>query len=75
MLKDGHTGALVRGAPPDTAGLAAQVLRYLRDGDLRVRHGLAARAHIERDFDSRTQARRIQDEILAAAGLALRGRE
>jgi glycosyltransferase involved in cell wall biosynthesis len=75
MLRDGHTGALVRGAPPDVAGLAAQLLRYLRDGELRVRHGLAARARIEKDFDSRTQARRIQDEILAAAGLAVRGRE
>jgi glycosyltransferase involved in cell wall biosynthesis len=66
MLGHGREGALVRGAPPDIDGLADEVLRYARDAELRARHGRAARARIEQDFDSRTQARRIQDEIVAA---------
>ena len=68
MLKDGVCGALVRGAPPDVAGLAAEMLRYARDPELRARHGKGGRERILRDFDSRTQARRIQDEIVRAAG-------
>lgn len=69
MMKDGATGALVRGVPPDVDGLAAQFLRYLRDPELRARQGRAARDHIERDFSATSQARRIQNEIVTAAGL------
>ena len=69
MLKDGTTGSLVRGVPPDVAGLAAQMLRYLRDPDLRAKQGRAGRARVERDFDGARQALRIQNEIIRAAGL------
>jgi glycosyltransferase involved in cell wall biosynthesis len=70
MLKDGTTGSLVRGEPPDIGGLAAQMLRYLRDPSLRAAHGRAGRARVERDFDGATQARRIQNEIVSASGLS-----
>ena len=70
MLEDGLTGALVRGVPPDVEGLATQFLRYVRDPVLRAEQGKAARARIERDFDSRAQARKIQNEIVTAAGLS-----
>jgi glycosyltransferase involved in cell wall biosynthesis len=69
MLRGGESGALVRGVPPDVEGLAAQYLRYLRDPALRAAHGRAGRARVERDFDGATQALRIQDEIVRAAGL------
>lgn len=69
MLKDGTTGALVRGVPPDVEGLASQMLRYMRDADLRQRHGRAGRVLVERDFDGSRQAQRIQNEIVRAAGL------
>ena len=65
MLRHGEDGALVRGSPPDVPGLAREMLRYARDKGLRERHGKAARLRIEREFDSRAQAKRIQDEILA----------
>jgi glycosyltransferase involved in cell wall biosynthesis len=73
MLKDGTTGSLVRGVPPDVEGLATQMLRYLRDPALRATQGRAGRARVERDFDGATQARRIQNEIVRASGLAADG--
>jgi glycosyltransferase involved in cell wall biosynthesis len=73
MLKDGTTGSLVRGVPADAEGLAAQMLRYLRDPTLRASQGRAGRARVERDFDGARQARRIQNEIVRAAGLAVDG--
>lgn len=73
MLKDGTTGSLVRGVPPDVEGLATQMLRYLRDPALREAQGRAGRVRVERDFDGKTQARRIQNEIVRAAGLAADG--
>jgi glycosyltransferase involved in cell wall biosynthesis len=75
MLKDGTTGSLVRGVPPDVEGLATQMLRYLRDPALREAQGRAGRARVERDFDGKTQARRIQNEIVRASGLAAGGAE
>jgi len=74
MLKDGTTGALVRGVPPDVEGLASQMLRYLRDPELRATQGRAGRARVERDFDGATQARLIQNEIVTASGLSVDGR-
>ena len=67
MLRHGEDGALVRGTPPDVPGLAHEMLRYARDPAMRARHGQAARLRIETDFDSRAQARRIQEEILRVA--------
>ncbi len=69
MLKDGETGALVRGVPPDVEGLANQYLRYLRDPALRAEQGKNARARIEQEFDAKVHGRRIQNEIVTAAGL------
>ncbi|MCA9584037.1 MAG: glycosyltransferase family 4 protein [Myxococcales bacterium] len=69
MLADGETGALVRGAPPDVDGLATQMLRYLRDPELRKRQGAAGRVRVERDFDGAQQAKRIQNQIVLASGL------
>jgi glycosyltransferase involved in cell wall biosynthesis len=69
MMKDGTTGALVRGTPPDVDALAGQMVRYFRDADLRARQGRAARDHVERDFSAVSQARRIQNEIVKSAGL------
>lgn len=68
MCKDGETGTLMKGG--DVAALSAQFLRYLRDPELRARQGAAGRARVERDFDGARQAKRIQDEIVDAAGLA-----
>ncbi len=72
MLKDGATGTLVRGVPPDVAGLAEQFLRYARDPELRDKQGKAGRKRIEEEYDARRQARRIQNEIVRAAGLEAR---
>jgi glycosyltransferase involved in cell wall biosynthesis len=70
MLAGGETGTLVRGSPPDVVGLATQMLRYLRDPELRASQGRAGRVRVERDFDGVTQALRIQNEIVQASGLA-----
>lgn len=67
MCKDGETGTLMKGG--DVAALSAQFLRYLRDPALREAQGRAGRARVERDFDGARQARRIQNEIVEAAGL------
>lgn len=71
MLEDGITGALVKAG--DEAALAAQFLRYLRDPDLRAEQGAAARRRIEDHFDGAIQARRIQNQIIEAAGMEDRG--
>jgi glycosyltransferase involved in cell wall biosynthesis len=69
MLEGGSTGALVRVG--DTGALAQEMLRYLRDPALRAAHGRAGRARVEQDFDGARQARRIQNEIVEASGLAV----
>lgn len=70
MLRDGETGTLVAGTPPDVKGLAAQFVRYARDASLRQRQGHAGRALVEREYDARGHARRIQSEIERVAGRA-----
>jgi glycosyltransferase involved in cell wall biosynthesis len=77
MVETGAAGELVRFEPDGIGGeaasaraverLAEAMLRYARDPDLRARHGCAARARVERDFDARAHARRIQDEIVRAS--------
>ncbi len=69
MLADKETGTLVRGTPPDVEGLAREMVRYARNPLLRETHGRAARARVESDFDGVRQAKRIQNEIVRAAGL------
>jgi len=68
MLKDGETGTLIpRG---DIAGLTREMLRYMRDPELRATQGRAGRVRVEREFDGARQAKRIQEQIIEAAGLA-----
>lgn len=69
MLEDKQTGTLVSGSPPDVPGLARELVRYLRDGDLRKRQGQRGRERIEKSFDAFSQAKKIQNEIVTAAGL------
>jgi glycosyltransferase involved in cell wall biosynthesis len=69
MIEDRVSGRLAPGAPPDIAALAQACLEYFSDADLRRRDGAAGRARIEQDFNARTHARRIQDELLRAARL------
>ncbi len=68
MLDGGTTGTLVKAG--DSAALAREMVRYLRDPELRRTQGAAARARVEAHFDGAVQAQRIQNEILEASGLA-----
>lgn len=80
MLDGGSAGELVRferdpgsaegASTASVERLADAFVRYARDADLRIRQGRAARGRVERDFDARIHARRIQDEIVLASGLA-----
>jgi glycosyltransferase involved in cell wall biosynthesis len=69
MIEDGVSGRLAPGAPPDIAALADACLGYLADPGMRQRDGVAARQRIERDFNARSHAQRIQDELFRAAGM------
>jgi len=69
MIEDGVEGRLYSGKPPDIEGLAEGCLTYFRDADMRRRHGAAARARIEQDFDARKHARRLQDEMFRCVGI------
>jgi glycosyltransferase involved in cell wall biosynthesis len=51
------------------ARLADAFVRYAGDAMLRARQGIAARERVVREFDARAHARRIQREIVLAAGL------
>jgi glycosyltransferase involved in cell wall biosynthesis len=76
MVDDGVTGALVPFEPAEAGRegasvaavdrLAEAILRYSRDSERRLRQGRAARDRVERDFDARSHARRIQTEIARA---------
>lgn len=68
MIEDGSCGALVGGSPPDIAGLAGAMVRYLREPALRRRHGKAARRRIEDRFDAAPLARVLQNEMLRIYG-------
>lgn len=69
MLQHGKSGTLLRPEPPYVDALAEQFLRYLRDPELRKREGAAARVRIEAEFGGRAHSRRVQNEIVWAAGL------
>jgi glycosyltransferase involved in cell wall biosynthesis len=68
MIDDGVEGRLARGQPPDIAVLAEACLDYFFDPEMRRRHGAAARKRVERDFDARKHARRLQDEMFRVVG-------
>jgi glycosyltransferase involved in cell wall biosynthesis len=67
MVKNGQTGALMPGG--DIEALAQAFVAYAGDPARRLREGAAARERVLAGFDSRAQARRIQDEIVRASGL------
>jgi glycosyltransferase involved in cell wall biosynthesis len=50
----------------DVAALAREIVRYLRDPARCAAEGRAGRAAVERRFDGRRQAKRIQNEIVEA---------
>ncbi|MDP9035185.1 MAG: glycosyltransferase family 4 protein [Myxococcota bacterium] len=54
--------------------LAEAMIRYARDPELRSKQGRAGRLRVEREFDARAHARRIQAEIVAASGRGARSR-
>ena len=64
MVADGAEGRLVAGRPPDVEGLARICLEYFQSEPLRRTHGAAARARIERDFDARKHALKLQAEMV-----------
>lgn len=70
-MLDSGSGQLVRGVPPDVAGLAAAFTKYFRDPELRITQGKNARARIVMDFDASRQAKKIQNEIVLASGLGV----
>lgn len=82
MIDDGVTGSLVHFEPAEAAEgkgkkasanaisverLAVAMLRYASSAELRVEQGRAGRRRIERDFDARAHARRIESEIVRAS--------
>ena len=69
MIDDGVSGRLVPGSPPDIEALAKACLNYIADAGMRRRHGAVARQRIEQEFNARTHARLIQDELFRAAGM------
>jgi colanic acid/amylovoran biosynthesis glycosyltransferase len=69
-VADGATG--LHFAPGDEAALARHLLTLLRDPALRERMGAAARAHVLRHFDLRTQTARLEalyDEVRGQHGV------
>jgi glycosyltransferase involved in cell wall biosynthesis len=67
MVETGATGVLSGGDPPDVQGMAEACLAYVRDPELRRRHGRAARARIERDYGAKAHSKEIEDAILRVA--------
>jgi glycosyltransferase involved in cell wall biosynthesis len=67
MCADGREGRLVKGKPADVEGLAAACLDYFHSPEMRRAHGAAARARIERDFDARKHAQKLQAEMFRIA--------
>ncbi len=67
-VDDGRTGVLV--PPRDAPSLAAALLRYLRDPELRRAHGRAGRERVLRDFRPEAVWAALHDEYAAL----LRGR-
>ncbi|HEY0282684.1 MAG TPA: glycosyltransferase [Rhizomicrobium sp.] len=70
MIDDNVEGRLARGRPPDIAGLAEACLAYFHDPQMRRRHAAAARLRVERDFDARKHAGRLQDDMFRIVGSA-----
>lgn len=74
-VDDGVTGTLIPAR--DAAALARAIQRYLKDPELRERHGAAGRARVEQFFDQPrlwAAVAEVYDELLKASG-ALETRE
>jgi glycosyltransferase involved in cell wall biosynthesis len=67
MVAHETSGLLVRGSPPDVEGLGLAMLRYLREPELRARHGAAARARVEHGFEAKGHARALLHEMRRVA--------
>lgn len=70
LIEHGRSGGLV--AANDSEALAALLELYVRDADLRARHGLAARARIEANFSIEHMVNSYQDlytDQLGRAGI------
>ena len=70
MIEDGVEGRLVSGRPPDIAGLAQVCLEYFHDAARRRQHGEAARRRVERDFNARVHALKLQEALFEVAAEA-----
>lgn len=62
VIEDGVTGTLL--PPYDAPALASAVRAYIRDPELRRRHGLQARQRVLRDFQQETIWRALYQEYL-----------
>lgn len=64
IVRDGKTGLLV---PPDNPdALAAAMLIYARNGELRRQHGSAARLYVVSHHDARRYSKEIENLVIAA---------
>jgi glycosyltransferase involved in cell wall biosynthesis len=64
MCAHGREGFVLGGKPPNIEGMAEACLDYFHNPALRQTHGAAARARIERDFDARKHALKLQAEMV-----------
>jgi glycosyltransferase involved in cell wall biosynthesis len=67
LVRDGVSGMLVSGSPPDIEGLGQAMLRYVRDPEARRAHGAAGRAYALAHLEARVHARAVEREIVAIA--------
>lgn len=58
IVDDGITGSLV--PPRDASRLAAEIMKYVRSGELRRSAGLAGRAKVEREFSTAVWVDRLE---------------
>lgn len=63
MVRDGETGRLLSGEPPDVKGLASAMLSYFRSASLRREHGEKGRQVVLEKYDARRHAEAIFEQI------------
>lgn len=68
IVRHGETGLTT--TPGDTAALVEAIRQLVNDGELRVRLGLQAAAHIARNYNAYTNSKRLIDLLKAEADLA-----
>lgn len=67
MVETDVSGALVSGDPPSLDGMASRCIAYVRDADMRRRHGRAARARVVRDYGAKAHSKAIEEIIVRVA--------